>query len=63
LSRHNLAYLETIASASTGYMAATWPTFGKKQKATARVAFAAKCLSHLAFVWLPDLGSNQGPTD
>ena len=26
-------------------------------------AFAAKSLNHLAFKWLLDLGSNQGPTD
>jgi hypothetical protein len=34
-----------------------------KQKATAVGGFAAKCLSRLDFVWLLDLGSNQGPTD
>jgi hypothetical protein len=36
---------------------------GAKQKATAKVAFLAKRCKRLGFVWLPDLGSNQGPTD
>jgi len=36
---------------------------GQKTKKPPWGGFLPKCLRHLVFSWLLDLGSNQGPTD